>query len=638
MTWRALLVGSAAVAALSAISIHCTLTLQGSLHCWDYFLAAPIFLLLIVMGLSGLAGLAAPCLRLRRGELGAVFMMLLAGAPIASIGFVTRLIPAMGGLKYYATAENQWARLLFPHVPRWAAPRNIKALDLLFEGLPDQGGIPWGEWALPLAFWGAFFIALAVLSVCLAVLLRKQWIERERLAYPIMALTVELLNSGERPGERSFWRSRLLWLGLWFAFVMAGLEPLSRYLDAYYGLGFNAPKFDTHWVKPSGGSFLRFKLSWSIMALTYLIPQDVALSVWLFNLIYQLQGHAYAHLGVDMADYREMYVWGGPAFSGQAIGAFLFVGVSSFWLGRRHLAEVWRSAFSRRRHADDAREIMPYRVACWGTMVSFVVTVGFLAAMGTPVWLGVLVLLAAIFCMVAITKIAIQCGLGWLNIPMPPPTMVTTVVGTQILAPASVVSLGPNFIWTSPMRLTELGTISHGLKVADQAPMRRRGLFTAILVAVVVGLLSAYVFHMRLAHTKGGVNFYGWFYRSYAQRPWQYAEGKLTAPHPPRWRALGFIGMGAGMAGAMQVLRNQFIWWPFSVVGFAAAHLTTTRKFWFSMFLVWLVKGSLVRYGGQRAYRTGRPFFLGLFLGHTLAKGTWYLLSLLTDINGSVRW
>jgi len=273
------------------MSVHCTLGGgAGSLHSWDFVLETPVFLLLAVMGLNQTVGLFAPSVTLRRGELATIFLMLLAAAPIPSLGFLSRLIPALGGLIYYVTPETE---IVLPHVPSWLAPRDPEAVRLLFEGLPRGGAVPWVVWIRPLAFWCGFFITLSVASVCLAVLLRKQWVERERLAYPIMGLALSLLEPSRSPGERSVWRTRALWTGAALAFGMASLHPLSHHLEAWVGWRFQAPRLNYYWFSPERTYVLRFKLSWAILGLTYLIPQNVALTVWLFNLIYQLQFSTY---------------------------------------------------------------------------------------------------------------------------------------------------------------------------------------------------------------------------------------------------------------------------------------------------------------------------------------------------------
>ena len=353
----------------------------------------------------------------------------------------------------------------------------------------------------------------------------------------------------------------------------------------------------------------------------------------------------YRTLGFDMRVEREFRVWGGAALNGQAVGAFVFLGVSALWLGRRHIAATIRSALSKTGGVDDSDEIMSYRGAYLGLLAASLALVAFMRAMGSPVWLALLLLLGGYCFFIAVTKIAIQCGLGWIDVPIPMPSLIVNTVGTQVMSPAVMASISPNWLWSVPMRMTEMGTVSHGLKVVDQMRLRARKLLLALLLGMVVALAAGSVFHLYYSYHWGGLNFYGWFYRGYAQEPWRYAAEKIAAPHPPRWRALVYIGGGAVVAGVMQLLRHGFVGFPFSVVGYAGSLLPTTRKYWFAMFLVWFIKGRLINYGGVRFYRRVRPFFLGLLLGHALACGWWYLFGIaayaagwLDAPHGSVPW
>ena len=76
---------------------------------------------------------------------------------------------------YYASSENNWTVAILPHVPDWIIP--VKEADLVrdfYEGRTD-GVVPWGLWLPALLHWAP----LALISIVL--LLRKQWVDHERL-------------------------------------------------------------------------------------------------------------------------------------------------------------------------------------------------------------------------------------------------------------------------------------------------------------------------------------------------------------------------------------------------------------------------------------------------------------------------
>jgi hypothetical protein len=55
---------------------------------------------------------------------------------------------------------------------------------------------------------------------------------------------------------------------------------------------------------------------------------------------------------------------------------------------------------------------------------------------------------------------------------------------------------------------------------------------------------------------------------------------------------------------------------------------------WFSIFVGWLVKVLLVRFGGGEVFRRARPLFIGLILGEAFAAAFWLVVSLVLDALG----
>jgi hypothetical protein len=47
--------------------------------------------------------------------------------------------------------------------------------------------------------------------------------------------------------------------------------------------------------------------------------------------------------------------------------------------------------------------------------------------------------------------------------------------------------------------------------------------------------------------------------------------------------------------------------------------------FWVSLFVAWLLKASLIRWGGLAMHRQAMPFFMGLVIGDYLMGSFWSL-------------
>ena len=82
-------------------------------------------------------------------------------------------------------------------------------------------------------------------------------------------------------------------------------------------------------------------------------------------------------------------------------------------------------------------------------------------------------------------------------------------------------------------------------------------------------------------------------------------------------------------------MRNGFLWWPLHPLGFAIGSTIRINDLWFSIFLAWLLKGLILRYGGPRLYKNSVPFFLGLILGQYTCAGVWFIIDYFTKMTGN---
>ena len=69
-------------------------------------------------------------------------------------------------------------------------------------------------------------------------------------------------------------------------------------------------------------------------------------------------------------------------------------------------------------------------------------------------------------------------------------------------------------------------------------------------------------------------------------------------------------------AAGLAYLRGRFHWFALHPVGLAFQYAPGLVHYWFSLLLVWIVKLTLLRYGGGGAYQAGKPFFYGLGVGY----------------------
>src|SRR5207245_2235800 len=146
------------------------------------------------------------------------------------------------------------------------------------------------------------------------------------------------------------------------------------------------------------------------------------------------------------------------------------------------------------------------------------------------------------------------------------------------------------FFWLSRThRQFPMQTQVDGLRLHRRIGVRLRGTALLILAASLVGTVAAWWAYL---HTL-------------------YSVGYETANFYP-----GMISScGAAVVLFLSFMRGQFIGWPFHPAGYIASGHYGLMRLWLPIFVTWLVKSLLLRYGGLPAYRRALPLFFGLVLG-----------------------
>ena len=103
--------------------------------------------------------------------------------------------------------------------------------------------------------------------------------------------------------------------------------------------------------------------------------------------------------------------------------------------------------------------------------------------------------------------------------------------------------------------------------------------------------------------------------REFGSRPWEALHLRVVSPSPPDPSRMCGYGSGAMIALFLSAMRAKFIWWPFHPAGYLAASSWGLARMWVPLFGSWLIKVSLLRYGGLKAYKKAIPFFIGLIAG-----------------------
>jgi len=87
-----------------------------------------------------------------------------------------------------------------------------------------------------------------------------------------------------------------------------------------------------------------------------------------------------------------------------------------------------------------------------------------------------------------------------------------------------------------------------------------------------------------------------------------------------------WMGFGLLMGFFLITMRRLFIWWPFHAAGYVVGGTWSLNLLWFSIFISWLIKWVILKFGGLRMHRKASDFFIGLVLGQFVMASFWGLL------------
>ncbi len=101
----------------------------------------------------------------------------------------------------------------------------------------------------------------------------------------------------------------------------------------------------------------------------------------------------------------------------------------------------------------------------------------------------------------------------------------------------------------------------------------------------------------------------------FGNEPWQRMQSWMSAPTKPEPMDGVAIVFGLFFTIILMIMRLRIVGWPFHPVGYAISTSWGMHKVWMPLFIAWLAKRLIIRYGGLKLYRQAIPFFLGLILG-----------------------
>ena len=593
-----------------------------------------LFLLFFLAGLiNPLLKLVHPRAGLNRGELLLIYIMMVMASPLP-VFFAGRFIGTILTPFYYATPENDWHTLIQPHIADWLQPRDLAVMWPFYEGLEQGQSIPWAGWLPMFLRWAPLVWALFLAMIAVMAILRKQWNDYERLTYPLVQVPMALTEQ-DAGGERiaPFFKNPVMWTGFAVPAVWGTLHGLHNYFPETVPIATNVDPI--HFILPifDNLSELQFKFRFNILGFFYFLKTEIAFSLWFFNLFANALRTTFAVLGVTSSE----MLGGGhsiidPILVHQSMGGMLVLFLFGLFAARKHLWAVCRKALWSDPTVDDSGEILSYRTAMIVLLGSSAVMVAWLALAGLPVWVVLAFLFTTFALFVGFTRLIAEGGLSDGSVPVGPAAIVVSAVGSSAIGAQGLVVLATTFFWTNG-RSFAMTSAANSLKLGEGFGGSKRPLFWTMLLAMAVGLVSSMWVVMELGYSYGALNLkipggkHGFY---------DYAAGLIRTPSEPHLWGWINTGIGAGVMLLLMLARWYYVWWPLHPLGYPIGPTGIMDHLWFDMFLAWLIKVSVLRYGGVALYRKTRPFFMGMIAGHIVPGGLFLFFDHFTGMVGNV--
>jgi len=577
----------------------------------------PILILAALLIINGLLRRLKSSWALTRPELITIYAMLTVSVILSGMGMLQFLCTTLGAVPHFATSENGWNAYL-ETIPHTIIPK-LSAIDGFYKGGQP---IPWSAWKWPIVLWSGFLFAMLFNMLCINTILRKQWIERERLSFPIVQLPLEMTDPKSR-----FFQNKLMWLGFLIAAGLESMNSLNYLYPNFPYVQLRASDLAPNFTSPPWNAIGYFPTTFYPLAigLGFMLSADVSFSCWFFYVLTKFENVFVAAIGWKSGGGGTL---SSPPYLGQqGAGAFIGIIIVTIYLARHHLKDVLKKAFTRKADIDDSDEPISYSGAVSGLMLSFAAMVLFCFYVGVSPLVAAAYLMIYLAFSTTITRLRAEAGPAWTMGPdLNAMETVIQPIGSGAFSRQTLISLA-YFNWFSiEMRCCPMPVQAEAMKMVQVSNLKQRAMMLVMIAAIVAGIAVGFWACLAVWYEFGA--------GTAKVEPWRTYMGKAPFDrvtsymlNPTRTDIAGILAIcfGIGVTFLLSFLRTKFIWFPFHPAGYVLANTGTMYWLWCPFMIAWVCKVLITKYGGIKGYRAALPFFLGLVLGDYMTSSLWAL-------------
>jgi hypothetical protein len=673
VTWKSVGVGLLGVLFLCGLSPYNDWILGNTLLVGNFMpIGLLLYFLIVVICFNAPLRALLPKAALTTRELTVSMCMTLIVCGLPGAGLIRYLPPQIVGVWYYAGTNPEYGRMMDNmQLPDWLFPKfetqnaRDRAMEAVIQNyygrVPGVGdsfagrwnAVPWGLWRTPAVTWTVFSFAFLGAMFCMLLIVRRQWVENERLPFPLAGIFAAVVEEPP-PGRalNNLFRTKSFWIAFASVFLIHSCNAMFQYQAKYF------PeiriKFDLQSIFANEPwSFMRYEtkvasLLFCIVGIAYFLPSQISLSGWVFYF-------AFTIMQMVMGSYR--IEWPGVAMADEVLGALVPYALAVIWIGRGHWMTVIRQMLRGWRAGESRGRYLPYSFTGWSLVGFSVIGVGMLIAAGCTVFSGLVCFFGMLTLNLIVARIVAETGLPFVNLAagLERPYLLALDShgqGPHIPTKSYFLTQLTAMSYASDMRESPAVYMSHALKIGDEVyedvdPTEPRGwqrarpFLVALITAIVIGFFTAGIAKLYTEYNYAEMSSIGaGIPDSHATtavppgimgRVLQYSSP--TGPTESHNR-VGHFAAGALICTALIIGRLSSANFPLHPVGYLLCYSWPMSKMWFSLLIGWFIKTAIVSYGGIPLYRRCREFFIGLILGDAFVAAFWLIVALVLNAMG----
>jgi hypothetical protein len=617
VTWRAFIIGVLFVAGISLLEPWMSFA-KG----WGGFSAtafpggAVLVLVILTLGANVLLKLVRRGWELARAELMLVWCMIIVGATFSGDAFARFWYSFIAAPPYLAQRPDvAWADggALTYAPPGLVLSKNpwSTAATLYFEGRASR--VPWSYWITPLAHWAVFFLLLYLAIFFLFAILRRQWVESERLMFPLARVPLEFSEGSAGGGLLPpLVKRRGFVLGAIFTLALRLLMASPLFFGAQNRMALSLPMQDILSGTPLAPmGFENIDLWPEAVGFAFLVPADVSLSIWFFYFFSRAELQVLYWVG--RGDLGSTY---GPLQQWQQAGAYIAFTLGMLFMARRHLIAVAGRALGLRK-LDDAREPVRYRVAFFGLLLSVAGCLAWYVYHGMRVGTAAAIFALLMCWYLVYARAVAQAGLYVARTVWRLPEFVHGISGgTAFSPPGAVIATMQDTLLLTGGTAFLAPMAANAFRIGEVFKEGRRRLLVPVMMcAFLIAMVCSTWTALNTAYHLGGAN-YGdtWAQTSEAKARWDVAQSIITQPNQLAQTHLGSLSIGLFGMSFLMFMRARFYWWPVASIGLLSCSSWHANRLWLPFLLGWMFKVGILKLGGGRTLRHARDFFIALII------------------------